>query len=156
VSTDRVRKYCGQLKNDPGNEQNVRLAKETRGPRGPWVAHLRKMSKATVEPIIKNPRGIIWTTLVEDLLMMLYIKYESTGPCSFRQEDYWKFHFKTYLLIRDLLMQPTVTVWTTLIGEHPGIIPVKFGQIPISGSREDVVWSFPYIIQCKIVTRGAG
>jgi len=36
----------------------------------------------------------------------------------------------------------------------PRIIPVKFGQIPISGSREDVVWSFPYIIQCKIVTPG--
>jgi len=34
---------------------------------------------------------------------------------------------------RDLLMQPTGTVWTTLIGDHPGIIPVKFGQIPISG-----------------------
>jgi len=31
----------------------------TRGPRGPWVAHLRKRSKVTVEPIIKNPRGII-------------------------------------------------------------------------------------------------
>ena len=56
----------------------------------------------------------------------------------------------------DLLMQPTGTVGTTLIGDHPGIIPVKFGQIPISGSREDVVWSFPYIIQCKIVTPGAG
>jgi len=57
---------------------------------------------------------------------------------------------------RDLLMQPTETVWTTLIGDHPGIIPVEFGQIPISGSREDVVWTFPYIIQCKIVTPGAG
>ena len=51
---------------------------------------------------------------------------------------------------------PTGTVWTTFIGDHPGIIPVKFGQIPISGSREDVVWSFPYIIQCKILTSGAG
>ena len=71
---------------------------KTRGPRGPWVAHLRKRSKVTVDPIIENPRGIIWTTLVEDLLMMLYIKHESTGPCSFRQEDFWKFHFKTYLL----------------------------------------------------------
>jgi len=28
----------------------------TRGPRGPWVAHLRKRSQATVEPIIENPR----------------------------------------------------------------------------------------------------
>jgi len=32
---------------------------ETRGPRRPWVAHLRKRSKVTVEPIIENPRGII-------------------------------------------------------------------------------------------------
>jgi len=31
------------------------LANSTRGPRGPWVAHLRKRSKATVEPIIENP-----------------------------------------------------------------------------------------------------
>jgi len=31
-------------------------------------------------------------------------------------------------------------------------IPVAFGQIPISGSKEKVVLSFPYIIQCKIVT----
>jgi len=53
-------------------------------------------------------------------------------------------------------MQPTGTVWTTLIGDHPGIIPVKFGQIPISGLREDVVWSFPYKIQCKIVTPRGG
>jgi len=30
--------------------------------------------------------------------MMLYIEYESTGPCSFRQEDFLKFHFKAYLL----------------------------------------------------------
>jgi len=32
----------------------------TRGPGGPWVAHLRKRSKVTVEPIIENPRGIIF------------------------------------------------------------------------------------------------
>jgi len=47
-------------------------------------------------------------------------------------------------------MQPTGTVSTTLTGDHPGTIPVKFGQIPISGSREDVIWSFPNINQCKI------
>jgi len=38
---------------------NSRKVMETRGPRGPWVAHLRKRSKVTVEPIIENPRGII-------------------------------------------------------------------------------------------------
>jgi len=43
-----------------------------------------------------------------------------------------------------------------LVGDHPGTIPVEFGQITISGSREDVVWTFPYIIQCNILTPGAG
>jgi len=57
---------------------------------------------------------------------------------------------------RDLLMQPIKTVWTILVGDHQGIIPVVFGQIPISSSSEEVVWSFPYIIQCKIVTPQGG
>ena len=38
-----------------------------------------------------------------------------------------------------LLTQPTGPVWTTLIGDHPGSIPVKFGQNPISGFRVDAV-----------------
>jgi len=43
------------------------------------------------------------------------------------------------LKTRDLHMQPIRTIWTTLVGDHPGIIPVKFGQNPMSGFRgEDV------------------
>ena len=38
-------------------------------------------------------------------------------------------------------MQLTGTIWTILAGDHLGIIPVKFGQIPISGSRKDVVYA---------------
>ena len=72
--------------------------------------------------------------------MMLYTKYKSSGHCSFRQGDFLKLHFeKLFFWPCDLLMQPTRTVWTTLIGDHPGIIPVKFGQNPISGFRGDVV-----------------
>jgi len=36
-------------------------------------------------------------------------------------------------------MQPTRTIWKTVVGDHPGIIPVKFGQNPMSGFREDDV-----------------
>jgi len=53
-------------------------------------------------------------------------------------------------------MQQIRTIWTTLVGDHPDTIPVKFGQIPISGSREDVIWTFSYIIKRKIVNTGAG
>ena len=30
-------------------------------------------------------------------------------------------------------MQPILTAWKILVGDHPGIIPAEFGQIPISG-----------------------
>jgi len=70
---------------------------------------------------------------------MLYTKYESSGPWSFRQEDFWKSHFENLFLTSDLLMQPSGTVWTTLEGDHPGVIPVKFDHNPMSGYRgEDV------------------
>jgi len=36
-------------------------------------------------------------------------------------------------------MQQIWTIWTILVGDHPGTIPVEFGQITMSGSREDVV-----------------
>jgi len=42
---------------------------------------------------------------------------------------------KIYFWPRDLLMQPIRTIWTILVGDHPGTIPVEFGHIPISGSR---------------------
>jgi len=38
----------------------------------------------------------------------------------------------------DLLMQPTDTVLTTLVGDHPDIFPVKFGKNPMSGFRGDL------------------
>jgi len=66
---------------------------------------------------------------------MLYTKYESSGPWSFRQDDFWKLHFENLFWPRDLLMQPTGTVWTTLEEEHIGIIHVKFGKNPMSGFR---------------------
>jgi len=36
-------------------------------------------------------------------------------------------------------MQPTETIWTIFVGDHPGIIPVKFDQNPMSGFREEGV-----------------
>jgi len=36
-------------------------------------------------------------------------------------------------------MQPTWTVWTTLLEVHLGIILLKYGQNPMSGFRGEVV-----------------
>jgi len=46
---------------------------------------------------------------------------------------------KTYFWPYDIIMQPNGMVWTTLVEEHPRIIPVKFGQYPKSGFRGEVV-----------------
>ena len=34
--------------------ENILVISVTRGPRGPWVAHLRKRSKVTVEPFTED------------------------------------------------------------------------------------------------------
>jgi len=52
-------------------------------------------------------------------------------------------------------MHPIKNILTILVVNHPGIILVEFGQIPISGLGE-VIQSFPYLLQCKIVTSGLG
>jgi len=49
-------------------------------------------------------------------------------------------------------MQPIRTIWTISVGDHRPTIPVEFGRIPMSVSREEVVWTFPYIIQCDART----
>jgi len=46
---------------------------------------------------------------------------------------------KTYFRPRDLLMQPIRTILTILVEDYRGTIPVEFGQIPISGSRKEVI-----------------
>jgi len=127
---------------------------QTRGPTGSLVPHLRKRSKVTMEQIIGNPRNIIWTTSRGPFDYVICMK--DLGLVVSDNKIFESFILKPIYWPHDLLMQPTETLWTTLIGDHPGIILVKFGQILISGLREDVVWSFSYIIQCKIVTTGAG
>jgi len=81
--------------------------------------------------------------------MMLFNRYESSVPCRFTQEHFLKLHFENlFFWPRDLLMQPIKTIWIISVGDHQGTIPVEFGKILISGSREEAVCSFPYIIKC--------
>jgi len=87
----------------------------------------RALGRSPEEKVKVHSWAIYWVPL-----LVLYTKYESSGPCSFRQEDFWKLHFKNIFLTRDLLMQQIRTIWTILVEDYPGTIPVEFGQIPIS------------------------
>jgi len=89
--------------------------------------------------------------------MMLYKNMKALGLVVSDKKIFESCILKTYFFLpSDLLMQLIRTNWKFWAEDHPGTIPVEFGQNPISGSREDVVWSFPDIIQCKIVTPGRG
>ena len=53
---------------------------------------------------------------------------------------------------QDIMPTNILTKFDKHLGDHPGIIPVEFSHIPISGSGEEVICRFPYITQCKTVT----
>jgi len=75
--------------------------------------------------------------------MMLYTKYDSSWPSSFRLEI-WKLHFE------NLFFDP-VTYFC-----NQSELFQQFWKGTISGSKEEVVCSFPYIMQCRSVTPGRG
>jgi len=60
------------------------------------------------------------------------------------KEIFEKWILKTFFWPRDLLMQPIRTIWKILVGDHPGTIPVEFGQIPISRSKKSCLKIFLY------------
>jgi len=63
--------------------------------------------------------------------MMLYTKYKSSEPCSFRQKDFWKLHFE------NLLFDPVTYLYNKLeLFEQFRFGSTQFGQIPISGLGE--------------------
>jgi len=47
-------------------------------------------------------------------------------------------------------MQPIRTIRIIVVGDHPGIIPAEFGQIPISRLREEVVKVFLIYFNVKL------
>ena len=67
------------------------------------------------------------------------LKMKALGLLVLDKQIFENCNLKTYVWPRDLLKKPTGMVWTTLVGDHPGIIPVKFGQNPMSCFRGEVV-----------------
>jgi len=68
--------------------------------------------------------------------MMLYTKYESSVPCSFRQEEFWQLRFENLFFDPVTYLHMYATNWNSLNNfgrEAPWVIPVKFGQNPMSG-----------------------
>jgi len=67
--------------------------------------------------------------------MMLYTKYKSSGPFS-DKNIFENCILKTYGFT---LWPSYATNLNGLVGDHTGILPVKFGKNPMSGfRREDV------------------
>ena len=93
-----------------------------------------------------------WKILVEDYQRNISAKLYWNWSSGFWQEDFKVFYIdiiigkispalvkKAIFSSYDLDIQWTQTIWTTLKEDQPRIIPVKFGQNPISGLGGDVV-----------------
>ena len=81
-----------------------------------------------------------WTTMVEDHQRNISAKAYDNRFSGFWQEDFFKFLAKKSIFSScDLDMQWSEAIWITLKEDQPRIIPVKFGQIPISSLGGDVV-----------------
>ena len=81
-----------------------------------------------------------WTILLEDYQRNISAKLYWNRSSGFWQVDFLIFLVKKSIFSSfDLDMQWTETIWTTLKEDQTRIIPVKFGQNPISGLGGDVV-----------------
>jgi len=78
----------------------------------------------------------IVTPRVGPVFTSLYTKYKRSGPCEFKLRFLKIEYRKPIFWIHDLLMQPITTVWTALVGDHLRIMPVNFGQNPMSDFRD--------------------
>jgi len=75
------------------------------------------------------------------MMLYMYFKYESSGPCSFRKEKIFENCIFENLIVDPMtyLCNQTELFEYFFVVDHPGIIPVEFGQSPISGSKKEVV-----------------
>ena len=68
---------------------------------------------------------------------MLHTKYQSSKPCDFREEDFFKvFNLKIFFSLCELDMQCTKTNLNIFKEGHIRIIPTKFGKKSASSLRD--------------------
>jgi len=79
--------------NIPVGTTMVVIKYKQEGPKGPKSLTWGKC-QSSKSSHLQRTTNVVQQILVEDLVLMLDIKYESPGPCSFRREDFWKLHFE--------------------------------------------------------------
>jgi len=78
-------------------DTKISLLIKQEGPKGPGSVTCGKDQRSQWSHLLRTT-NVVQQILVEDLMMMLDIKYESPGPCSFRREDFENCNLKTYFL----------------------------------------------------------
>ena len=67
------------------------------GPQGPGSLTWGKGQRSQWSHL-QRTTNVVRQKLIEDLKMMLYIKYERSGPSTSRQGIFWKLHFENLIL----------------------------------------------------------
>ena len=100
-----------------------------------------------------DPKGILWTTLVEVHKEMLHTKYKSFRPSSFRVEELWNFHSlflcSTYDLYGGSSFDPMGILWTNLLEVHKEMPHTKYQISTPSSFREEKFWRLASLFLCS-------
>ena len=93
-----------------------------------------------------DPRGIVWTNLVEVHKEMLNTKYQGSRPSSFRGEELW--NFRSLFLCLDPSFDPRGILWTNLVEVHKEMPHTKY-QISTPFSFREKKWRWASLFLCS-------
>ena len=99
-----------------------------------------------------DPRGILWTNLVEVHKEMLHTKYQISTPSSFREEKFWR--WASLFLCSNLWppgrasFDPRAIIWTNLAEVLKEILYTKYQSSRPSSFREEFL-NFLFLFLCS-------
>ena len=94
-------------------------------------------------------RGIIWTNLVEVHKEILYTKYQSSRPFSFKEEEFWNFLF----LFLCSNLWPRGIIWTNLVEVYLKMLHTKYQSSSPYGLGQKIFKNFLVYLYVKSKTR---
>ena len=100
-----------------------------------------------------DPRGIVWTDLVEVHEETLNTKYQGSRPSSFRVEELWNFRSlflcSTYDPRGRASFDPRGILWTNLVEVHKPMPHSKYQISRQSSFREKKNWRWASLFLCS-------
>ena len=100
-----------------------------------------------------DPRGILWTNLVEVHKEMPHTKYQISTPSSFREKKFEDGLLCYYVPTCDprgrSSLHPRGVIWTNLVEVLKEMLYTKYQSSRLSSFREEEFWNFLSLFLCS-------